>query len=99
MIEFKYIIAENQESDEGECRIFIFEKGISHDKFGLTLETGIRNESWRNWRRESWRPISAGFTDGKTCYGRSESLDLDSRPEDTNYLLGIKPEGEKSSGY
>ena len=91
MIEFKYIIAENQESDEGETRIFIFEKGISHDKFGLTLEMGIRNESWRNWRRESWRPISAGFTNGETCYGRSESLNLDSRPEDTAYLSGIKP--------
>ena len=91
MIEFKYIIAENQESDEGETRIFIFEKGISHDKFGLTLQMGIRNEGWTNWKRESWYPISAGFTDGKTCYGRSESLNLDSRPEDTAYLSGIKP--------
>lgn len=91
MIEFKYIIAENSESKEGETRIFIFEKGISHDKFGLSLKKGIRNESWSNWAIESWYPISAGFTDGETCYGRSESLNLDSRPEDTDYLLGIKP--------
>ena len=52
---------------------------------------GMRSESWRNWKRESWRPISAGFTNGETCYGRSESLNLDSRPEDTAYLSGIKP--------
>ena len=87
----KYIVAQNEESEQNEIRIFIFEKGIDHDKFGITLGYGIRAGTRSNWWTESWRPISAGFTDGNTCYGRSETLNLDSDPiRDTNLLNGRK---------
>lgn len=82
MREMKYIVTH---SEEGKEEIFIFQKSINHDCMMESIE-GIRNHSWGNWERVFRQPISAGFTDGKTCYGRSESLNLDSRPQDTELL-------------
>lgn len=83
MREMKYIVTRNLENDKEE--IFIFPKSVNHDCMAEVLEM-IKNQSWGNWEREPRFPISAGFTDGKTCYGRSESLNLDSRPQDTELL-------------
>lgn len=82
MVEKKYVVAKNE---EGKEQIFIFPKEIRHDRFAEALEI-LKVGPDRNWRRGCYNPISAGFTDGKTCYGRSETLNLDSRPEDTKLL-------------
>ncbi|MNR53314.1 hypothetical protein D3C85_1733100 [compost metagenome] len=39
----------------------------------------IKNQSGGNWERVRRTPIAAGFYDGKTCYGHSETLKLRSR--------------------
>lgn len=78
----KYVVVETN----GVEQLFIFPKEINHDRFAEVLSY-IR-EGDRNWSREYREPISAGFTDGLSCYGRSESLDLDSRKEDTQLLKG-----------
>lgn len=84
MIEMKYIVLKPADKE----LIFIFPKSIDHDRFVETMEA-MRYGSDSNWARLYPNPISAGFTDGKTCYGRSETLDLDSRKEiDTALLKG-----------
>lgn len=84
MREMKYIVTRNLEKESKE-EIFIFPKSVDHDCMAEVLEH-IKNKSWGNWFREPRLPVSAGFTDGKTCYGRSESLNLNSRPQDTEFL-------------
>jgi hypothetical protein len=82
MREMKYIVTYN-EADKEE--IFIFPKTVDHDCMMEVIHR-IKNQSWGDWKREYRLPISAGFTDGKTCYGESISLRIESRPEDTELL-------------
>ena len=80
--EMKYVVVA---SDAGE-QLMAFPKNINHDAFAEVL-SHIRDGTSRNWTRFERRPVSAGFTDGITCYGRSESLNLDARiPADTALL-------------
>ena len=52
----------------------------------------IKNTTLGNWERIRRAPISAGFVDdAHNCYGRSESLNLDSRPQDTILLRSQYP--------
>ena len=81
MIEMKYVVVKSEEDGE---KLFIFPKSVNHDAFAEVLSYIKVGD--RNWKRLYREPISAGFTDGVTCYGRSESLDLKSRPEDTELL-------------
>lgn len=71
----KYIVTK---TDDGKEEIFIFPKVVNHDCMAEALR-GIRDQSYGRWNRVHRKPISAGFTDGKKCTGRSESLNLDSR--------------------
>ncbi len=81
MIEMKYIIVDSDEYGE---EIFIFPKNINHDYFyECVSDIKPANGDWVY--REV---VSAGFTDGVKCYGRSESLDVGSREIDTNILMG-----------
>ena len=80
MVEMKYVVVDGK--DDGE-QLFIFPKTIDHDQFADVLNF-IKVGHDRNWKRIYRKPISAGFTDGVTCYGRSESLHLESRKEDQN---------------
>lgn len=73
----KYIVTQDREGKED---IFIFPKSVNHDCMAEVL-TRIKDQSWGNWERVYREPIAAGFTDGKLCCGRSETLDLDSRGE------------------
>ncbi|GAC1605795.1 MAG: hypothetical protein NVS3B3_04340 [Aquirhabdus sp.] len=82
MSEMKYVVVHSEETGE---QLFTFPKNINHDAFADVLRR-IKTEG-RNWTRPFRKPISAGFTDGNRCYGRSETLDLDSRPVDTELLL------------
>ena len=81
MSEMKYVVAK---VEGGEEQIFIFPKAIDHDAFAEVLS--YIKTGGRNWKREYRSPISAGFTDGAKCYGRSETLNLSSRPSDTSLL-------------
>lgn len=68
--ELKYITVQN-ESDE--IYIIVFDKSINHDYMYLAVS---------HMGEEYLRKLSAGFTDGLSCYGRSETLNLDSNPDD-----------------
>jgi len=83
----KYVVVKRGENEE---QIFIFPCAIDHDAFAEVLS--YIKEGGRNWKREFAKPISAGFTDGETCFGRSETLNLDSRKDiDTALLNGAQP--------
>ena len=79
--EMKYIVTKD---GLGQDRIFIFSKTINHDCFSQVVNELIGDDMGLD---TYMRVISAGFTDLKTCYGRSETLNLDSLSEDTDLLL------------
>ena len=79
--EMKYVVVW---SEAGE-HLFVFPKSINHDSFAEVLSY-IKEGTTRNWNRIHRSPVSAGFTDGLTCYGRSETLGLGSRVIDTEIL-------------
>ena len=83
MREMKYVVTKTENGPE---QIFIFEKDIDHDRFYEVLSY-IKEGHDRNWLREFRELVSAGFTDGKTCWGKSESLNKDSRPKEDTALL------------
>lgn len=74
MNEMKYVVVLDE---SGKEQLVIFPKDFDHDAFAEVL-SNIR-VGGRNWRREFRKPVSAGFTNGRRCYGRSETLNLDSR--------------------
>lgn len=82
MNKMKYVVVK---AESGIETLVIFPEYFSHDRFAEVL-SHIRTGNGRNWKREYREPISAGFTDGETCFGRSESLNLDSRLTDTILL-------------
>ena len=88
MIEMKYVVVNSEEQGE---QLFIFPKNINHDSFAETLSY-IKFGDEKNWKRIFRETISAGFTDGQTCYGKSETLGLSSCKEDT---LLLKNGGKK----
>lgn len=68
--EMKYVCTIDEENKK---EIFFFEKHINHDWFYEVV--GHMDDQFR-------RKSSAGFTNGISCYGRSETLNLDSDPND-----------------
>lgn len=78
----KYICTEDE---EGKQEIFPFSRTIDHDCMARQIEQ-IRTSMFGNFDYIIRRPISAGFIKGRKCYGRSETLNLDSRPEDSDLL-------------
>lgn len=79
----KYIVTLD-ESDIEE--IFIFPKSVNHDVFANSV-CRMKNQSHGNWQRITRDPIAAGFTDGTICWGRSETLNMDSRPDEDARLI------------
>ena len=75
MREMKYIVFESAERGK---QIIAFNKTIVHAEMAEAVER-MRVEVDGKWKRIFMRPTSAGFTDGESCYGRSESLNLKSR--------------------
>lgn len=71
----KYVVTRDE---NGKEELFMFPKSINHDCMAEVLGR-IKDQSWGSWRRVYREPIAAGFTDGKHCTGRSETLNLDSR--------------------
>lgn len=68
--EMKYVCTIDEENKK---EIFFFEKHINHDWF---------YEVVRHMDDQFRKRSSAGFTNGISCYGRSETLNLDSNPQD-----------------
>ena len=85
--EMKYVVVRSDEQGE---QLFIFPKNINHDDFADVLGY-IKFHKGRDWERIFRKPVAAGFTDGRVCYGRSETLGLDSRPQDTALLTKEQP--------
>lgn len=81
-MEMKYVVVHSEEQGE---QLFIFPKNINHTDFSEILSY-IKIGTPQHWKRVHRTIISAGFTDGSTCYGLSETLKLASRKEDTNLL-------------
>lgn len=72
----KYVVTRDE---DGKEQLFMFPKSINHDDFAEVLSHIKVYTGPRNWERQYRKPIAAGFTDGKNCTGRSETLNLDSR--------------------
>ncbi len=83
MQEMKYVVVKSEEQGE---QLFVFPTNVNHDTFAEILSY-IKFGDGYNWERIYREPISAGFTDGSKCYGSSETLNLSSRPADTQLLL------------
>lgn len=81
----KYIRTQRQ---NGMTELFVFPRTIDHDHMAEVLHhIRIDDPNGRDWSREFRELISAGFVDtNNKCHGRSETLDLDSKPEDTQIL-------------
>lgn len=74
----KYVVTRDE---DGKEELFMFPKAINHNDFAdavQRIKTYV-NGNPRDWIRLKRNPIAAGFTDGKNCTGRSETLNLDSR--------------------
>lgn len=80
----KYFVTKDE---DGKERLFMFPRDINHDDFAEVLSR-IKVHRGRDWERQYRKPIAAGFTDGKKCTGRSESLNLDSRGRLDEMLIG-----------
>lgn len=72
----KYVVTRDENGNE---ELFMFPKSINHDRFAEVLGRIRMPNGPLGWERIEREPIAAGFTDGKTCHGRSETLGLDSR--------------------
>ncbi len=79
----KYIVTK---SEEGLEEIFVFSREINHNIMAEAV-FALRDSGHGNWKRIRRKPIAAGFVEGGRCCGRSESLNLGSRPEDTRLLV------------
>jgi thioredoxin-related protein len=83
MQEMKYVVVKSEEQGE---QLFVFPSNVNHDSFAEILSY-IKFGDGKNWQRIYRETVSAGFTDGSKCYGKSETLNISSRPEDTQLLL------------
>jgi len=81
----KYVCTKDE---NGKEELWVFPKHIDHDRFAESLEALRTDDEHGQWQRMYRQPISAGFVDllGH-CFGRSETLDLDSRKQDDTALL------------
>lgn len=81
LAEMKYVVVEDESGNE---HLFVFPKVFDHDCFAEVL-SHIKTGGL-NWSRQYRKPVSAGFTDGRRCYGRSETLGLSARTDDSELL-------------
>jgi len=79
----KYICTKQENGVE---EIFTFPKTVDHDAMAEVLGR-IKDSTRGNWSRVWREPISAGFVGiDNCCHGKSETLGLESRDEDTILL-------------
>jgi hypothetical protein len=87
----KYIVA----VVDGKESIFTFPRSVDHDRMAEAINA-IRFGSEQNWSRKfrNGEVIAAGFVDGGSCHGRSETLDLKSRGDVDTLLLRGNGDGQ-----
>ncbi len=78
----KYIVTKDPNGHE---EIFIFPASGNHDVMAESSGR-MKDKNYGDWQRITRVPVSAGFIEGGKCVGRSETLRLDSRPEDSKFL-------------
>ena len=72
--------------DDTTEEIFTFPDTVNHDVMASLIEF-MRPNLYGTFELVGRMPVSAGFIGyANTCFGRSESLNLDSRPQDTEIL-------------
>lgn len=71
----KYIVTRD---GSGKEEIFIFPVAVHHDVM-YNAVCRLKNQSHGNWERVDRELVSAGSCDGVSCYGRSETLGVESR--------------------
>lgn len=85
MLDRKYIVVKTK--DTGEELMIQFPKSINHNDMWEAVQSMRCNSHGRNWHRPFINDtvVSAGFISPMgTCHGKSESLNVASRPkEDT----------------
>jgi hypothetical protein len=83
--EMKYVVVNSEERGD---QLFVFPKKIDHDRFAEVLSEIKETVAGKldNFYRQ---PVSAGFTDGIRCHGKSETLSLSSRSQDTDMLINM----------
>lgn len=81
----KYIVTKDENGVE---EIFIFPHTVHHDVMADAVSR-LKNQSHGRWERMDREVIAAGFTDGITCWGHSDTLNLGSRKiEDDRLITG-----------
>lgn len=86
MAVMKYVVGVNSKGSE---KIFLFPESVMHISIGHVLQRGFKEHPLMGAPWISFDIISAGFVnlDKLACYGKSESLKLESRPERDSQLL------------
>ena len=80
----KYVVTQQEDGTE---EIFLFANSVHHDCMGELLGY-IINQRHGSWLRVYREPIAAGFVyPDLGCYGRSETLGLESRGDVDTALL------------
>lgn len=87
--QMKYITAAvmHPGRDKAVEHIFIFPEFINHNHFASSMRR-MRDSS--NYGREQpmeFQVVGAGFTDGQQCWGRSETLNCNSRGAEDAELI------------
>lgn len=83
MSKMKFVCARDP---EGKEEIFVFPATVDHDAYAEALMR-MRNRTTGNWVRIRREIVSAGFVGASmACYGRSETLNLEARPQDGEIL-------------
>jgi hypothetical protein len=91
----KYVILEAKAPNKGMTEIIpvIFPKSLTHKLISEAIKQVIRHEDVLMERKEFRKaePVSAGFIDLPACvpYGKSETLELESRVEDLQIIKSI----------
>lgn len=88
----KYFVLEH----DGKELIFLHPRSLSHDAVCEMIQH-IRIGERRDWSRDliDAEVVAAGFVDDKlNCYGRSETLDKDSRGTQDSAILRRTLDGE-----
>ena len=75
---------------KGEDQIIVFPRIIDHDRMRDAMNA-IKFGNDRNWERKyhDAKLVSAGFIDNGICHGKSESLNIKSRPELDTHLFKV----------
>lgn len=80
----KYIVVKLDSVEQ----IFVFPRAVGHDRMLEAIgaiKVGPDDRWHRRYRLATL--VSAGFVEGRICFGRSESLGVGSRPTEDSLLL------------